>query len=188
MKKNSRLPRTLQFRVSVKDVEPEIWRKLRVSSEITLERLHAILQVLMGWKDNHLYAFVIGGKRYFPPSEHDMDTRKRNSIRTKLSNIFAKDVSMIVYEYDFGDRWEIELYKEPGIEVFQQKQPTECVEGSRHGPIEDSGGSREYMEKARIYGNPRHKRYREIRDFIGPKFDPEAFDLRHTNEMLKEFS
>jgi hypothetical protein len=42
------------------------------------------------------------------------------------------------------------------------------------------------MEKAKIYGNPRHKRYQEIREFIGPKFDPEAFDLEQTNEMLKE--
>jgi len=170
----------------VKDVTPEIWRKLLVSSDITLERLHSILQVLMGWRGNHLYAFVINGKRYFPPSEYDADIGKQNSIRTRLSNIFAKDVKVIGYEYDFGDRWEIELSNEPNNDGLQQEQSTECVEGSRHGPVEDSGGSREYMEKVRIYCNPKHKRYQEVRKFIGPVFDPDAFDLRQTNERLKE--
>jgi hypothetical protein len=175
----------LQFRLSVKDVKPEIWRKLLVSSDITLARLHTVLQVLMGWRDNHLYAFVIDEKRYSPPSELDEGRGMTNSIRTKLSNM-PKDGKVFTYEYDFGDGWEIELCNEPKNDNFQQKQLTECIEGSRHGPVEDSGGSRGYMEKAKIYGNPRHKRYQEIREFIGPKFDPEAFDLEQTNEMLKE--
>ena len=186
MKQNKAQSQILQFRLSVKDVKPEIWRKLLVSSDITLARLHTILQVLMGWRDNHLYAFVINEKRYSPPSEHDEDVGRKNSIRTKLSNIFATDAIVIKYEYDFGDGWEIELCCEPKSDSFQQNQSTECIEGSMHGPVEDSGGSRGYMEKARIYGNPRHKRYQEIREFIGPKFDPEAFDLKQTNEMLKE--
>jgi hypothetical protein len=184
MKQSKARSQTLQFRLSVKDVKPEISRKLLVSSDTTLARLHAILQVLMGWSDNHLYAFVINGKRYTPPSEHDIG--KQNSIRTKLSDIFAKDAIAIRYEYDFGDRWEIELCNEPKNADFQQRQPTECIEGFRHGPVEDSGGSREYMEKVKIYGNPRHKRYQEVREFIGPKFDPESFELRQINEMLKE--
>ena len=144
---------TLQFRLFVRDIKPEIWRKLLVPSDITLARLHAILQVLMGWRDNHLYAFVINEKRYSPPSEHDKG--KQNSIRTKLSEIFAKDMKEIRYEYDFGDRWEIELCIEPQTDGFKRKQPTECIEGSRHGPIEDSGGSREYMEKARNLQQPK---------------------------------
>ena len=119
-----------------------------MSSDITLARLHDILQVLMGWRDNHLYAFVINEKRYSPPSEHDIG--KQNSIGTKLSNILARDVKAIIYAYDFGDRWEIELCKEPRIDGFQQKQPTECIEGSRHGPVEDSGGSREYGESKNL--------------------------------------
>ncbi len=184
MKQNRARSQTLQLRLSVKDVKPEIWRKLLVPSDITLARLHAALQVLMGWNDNHLYAFVIGGKRYSPPSEHDIG--KQNSIGTRLSGIFANDIKAVTYEYDYGDRWEIELCKEPKHDGFQQKQPTECIEGLRHGPVEDSGGSREYMEKVKIYGNPRHKRYLEVREFIGPMFDPEAFDLKQTNARLKE--
>jgi hypothetical protein len=175
----------LQFRLSVKDVEPEIWRKILVSSDTTLAKLHSILQVLMGWSDNHLYAFVIDRKRYSPPTEYDDVVAKGNSVSTKLSTISAKDAKLITYEYDFGDCWEIQLCIEPGHDGFQRKQSAECIAGSRHGPIEDSGGSRGYMDKTKIYGNPQHKHHLEVRKLIGPNFDPEAFDLIQTNEMLK---
>jgi hypothetical protein len=185
--KHSKVPsRTLQFRLSVKDVKPEIWRKVLVSSDITLARLHSILQVLMGWRDNHLYAFVIDEKRYSSPTEDDDKVGRGNSIGTKLSSIFRGDGKAITYEYDFGDGWQIELLSEPKDSAFQQRQSAECIEGSRHGPVEDSGGSRGYMEIARIYGNPQHRRYLDVRELIGPGFDPEAFDLAHTNTMLKD--
>jgi hypothetical protein len=186
MKQRKVLPPTFQFRVAVKDVKPEIWRKLAVSSDITLERLHAVLQVLMGWRNLHLYAFVINSKRYSPPSEVD-DTGKSNSIQTKLSSLFAKKViEPFTYEYDFGDGWEIEVQNEPSLDHLHIDQPAECIEGSRHGPVEDSGGSRAYMEKAKIYNNPQHRRYLEVRKLIGPGFDPESFDLLQTNQMLRE--
>jgi hypothetical protein len=177
---------SLQFRVSVRDVRPEIWRKLLVSSDITLEKLHTVLQVLMGWRNHHLYAFVIDQKRYYPPNENYEDIGRNNSIQTKLSKVLRKTLSSITYEYDFGDGWVIELCSELKNDSLQQNQFAECIEGSRHGPAEDSGGSRGYMEKVKIYGNPQHKRHLEIRELIGPKFDPEAFDLLQTNETLKE--
>ena len=185
MNKSKVKSRTLQFRLSVKNVEPEIWRTILVPSETTLARLHSILQVLMGWNDNHLYAFVIDKRRYSPPTEFDDEVAKGNSIKTKLSAISAKDAKLITYEYDFGDSWEIQLCSEPRQDGPQGKHSAECIEGSRHGPVEDSGGARGYMEKTRIYGNPHHKHHLEVRKLIGPNFDPEAFDLTQTNDMLK---
>jgi hypothetical protein len=187
MKQKKEKSTLLQFRLSVKDVQPEIWRKLLVSSDVTLEKLHHVLQVLMGWHGRHLYAFVINEKRYSSPIEDD-GTRHDNLIRTKLSSIFTADTKVITYEYDFRDRWEIELQYEPKEAGLRKTQLAECIEGSRHGPVEDSGGCRDYMEKSRIYANPQHKRHDEVRNWIGPKFDPEAFDIRQTNEKLKKIS
>ena len=128
LKQANSFPPILQFRLSVKDVKPEIWRKLLVSSDTTLERLHAILQVLMGWGDKHLYAFVINEKRYSPPNENDDDIGKHNSIKAKLSGLFTKKTEAITYEYDFGDGWQIDLFREPLSEEYQQKQTAECFE------------------------------------------------------------
>ena len=185
MKQRKGQTKRLLFRLSVKDVVPEIWRKFHTSSEITLAQLHSIVQVLMGWGDRHLYAFVIGAKRYSSPSDVDDDMENRNSIRTKLSKILGKGMNAIFYEYDFGDGWQINLVSEPIADGIHPNRFAECIEGSRRGPVEDSGGSRGYMEKSLIYRNPNHKRYRDIRELIGPDFDPEAFDLARTNTMLK---
>ena len=90
------------------------------------------------------------------------------------------------YEYDFGDGWQIDLILETLSEGYQQKQTIECLEGSRHGLAEDTGGSRGYMEKSKIYENPQRRRYFEIRKLIGPNFDPEAFNLTQINAKLRE--
>lgn len=185
MKKAKSLPSVLQLRLSVKNVKPEIWRKVLVSSDITLERLHTILQVLMGWRNAHLYAFVISKRRYSPRNEVD-DIGEKNSLKTKLSTVLTTSIEPFTYEYDFGDGWEIEVSNESKPDDFQQNQPAECIEGCRHGPVEDSGGTRGYMEKARIYNNPQHRRYLEIQKLLGPGFDPERFDLIQTNEILRE--
>jgi hypothetical protein len=185
MKRHKTPSSTLQFRLSVTGVKPEIWRLLLVSSDTTLAQLHIILQILMGWQARHLYAFVIDGKRYSPPHEDDGNVGKSNLIGTRLSSVLKDSATTITYEYDFGDRWEIELHMAPMPDQVDRKQSAECIEGCRHGPAEDSGGSRGYMEKIQIFSNPEHKRYQQIREKMGPDFNPEAFDLLETNELLK---
>ena len=113
MKPSSVLPKSILFRLSVKDVVPEIWRRLLVSSDITLAGLHSALQVLMGWGDRHLYAFMVDANRYASPSDSDETLENRNMIRTKLSSLVGSDSIGIIYEYDFGDRWQIALGIEP---------------------------------------------------------------------------
>jgi hypothetical protein len=139
----------------------------------------------MGWQNHHLYAFVIDGKRYAPRNADDGDMGKGNLIGTKLSSLFKRAAMDMTYEYDFGDRWEIELHVEASKGTISQDVSAECIEGCRHGPVEDSGGSRGYMEKIKIFRNPQHKSYQQVREWMGPKFDPEAFSLVETNELLK---
>lgn len=50
-----------QFKVTLKDVHPPVWRRFQVASDITLYRLHLVLQAVMGWWNYHLYQFIIRG-------------------------------------------------------------------------------------------------------------------------------
>ncbi|MDP9314304.1 MAG: plasmid pRiA4b ORF-3 family protein [Chloroflexota bacterium] len=55
------LPPTIhQLKVSLRDSKPPIWRRVQVPSDMTLSKLHNILQVVMGWTDSHLHQFIIG--------------------------------------------------------------------------------------------------------------------------------
>jgi len=51
------------LKIYLLDIEPEIWRLFVVPARITLDRLHDVIQVVMGWKDYHLQARKGGAKK-----------------------------------------------------------------------------------------------------------------------------
>jgi len=53
-----------QLKVTLRDTDPAIWRRLLVPGEISFRDFHQVLQVAMGWENDHLYEFKVG-KRYF---------------------------------------------------------------------------------------------------------------------------
>lgn len=46
-----------QLRATLDEIEPPIWRRLHVRSDVTLAQLHEAIQVAMGWENYHLHAF-----------------------------------------------------------------------------------------------------------------------------------
>jgi hypothetical protein len=56
---------TLQLKVSLLDVSPEIWRRALVPGSITLPKFDRTLQELMGWWNYHLHMFVINDQSYW---------------------------------------------------------------------------------------------------------------------------
>ena len=58
-------PIIYQLKVVLLDVSPMIWRRLMVAGDSTITDLHYILQITMGWSDDHLHRFRIHGKRWF---------------------------------------------------------------------------------------------------------------------------
>jgi Plasmid pRiA4b ORF-3-like protein len=53
-----------ELRIVVHRISPLIWRRILVHSDTTLVHLHAILQILFVWSDEHLHSFHIHGKEY----------------------------------------------------------------------------------------------------------------------------
>src|SRR5690349_5924275 len=68
-----------QLKITLKDIRPPDWRRLLVP-DCSLEELHEIIQVAMGWKDYHLYDFKVGGEHYTDPrgmADLDMEDASR---------------------------------------------------------------------------------------------------------------
>ena len=55
MKQNS----VFQFKATLQDIEPAIWRRIQVSEACTFWDLHVAIQDAMGWKDCHLHHFEV---------------------------------------------------------------------------------------------------------------------------------
>ncbi len=60
-----------QLKVSLRDIEPLIWRRIQVSEDTKLPRLHRVLQLLFNWEDYHLHEFIVGRRVYSVPEPDD---------------------------------------------------------------------------------------------------------------------
>ncbi len=52
------------LKIQLLDIEPVIWRRFVVPAGITMDRLHDVIQIVMGWTGSHLHEFTIGKKTY----------------------------------------------------------------------------------------------------------------------------
>jgi hypothetical protein len=100
--KTKRPSATYQIKVTLRDIRPPIWRRIQVRSDITLETLHKIIQIIMGWTDTHLHQFNVNETYYGVPDPRDTYEIK-NEKDVKLSRIVSGEGTKFVYEYDFGD-------------------------------------------------------------------------------------
>jgi hypothetical protein len=170
-----------QLKITLKGIKPPIWRRVLVPATATLNDLHAIVQVAMGWDDSHLHQFEIGKQRYSVRAGDEFDDGI-DETRTRLDEVIRPRMKF-VYEYDFGDDWIHEIIVEKKLDD-DERVGAFCTGGERACPPEDSGGIWGYEEKLEILADPKREDYQELLDWIGPEFDPEAFDVEVVNKQL----
>lgn len=172
-----------QLKITLRDVNPPVWRRVLAPSVLTLAQLHAVLQAAMGWEDCHLHEFHVGGLAIGAP-DSDAPRTLINEKKVRLLDVLDKVGAKGVYSYDFGDGWEHSIVvekiftPEPGVAY-----PV-CVAGKRCGPPEDSGGPFGYQSLLEALSDPKHREHKTMREWIGGDFDPEAFSLDDVNRRL----
>jgi Plasmid pRiA4b ORF-3-like protein len=57
-----------QLRIALQAIQPTVWRQIQVWEDITMGKLHEILQIVMDWEDYHLHEFRIGRRLYSVPT------------------------------------------------------------------------------------------------------------------------
>jgi hypothetical protein len=174
-----------QFKVTLKDSKPPIWRRIQVRSDTRLDQMHDILQVVMAWWDYHLHQFIIYDEYYGVPDDDYMDFEMHNEKLYKLHDFAAEEGFKCIYEYDFGDSWEHILELEKILPAEKDAQYPLCLKGKRARPPEDVGGIWGYVEFLEAVNDPEHEEHDEYLEWVGGEFDPEEFDLDEINEGLK---
>ena len=177
----------LELKLTLVGVKPPVWRQLLVTNQISLKRLHDMLQVVAGWDDRHLHEFVIDKQRYGPPAPHEV-VPVENEALFRLHSLPLKDDTTFSYVYDFGDHWEIDVKVERIRPLDSKEVSPRVLDGARSFPPEDSGGPGVYEDLLEALADPRHPEHEEYRDWVGESFDPEHFDLAETNELLGQFA
>lgn len=139
-----------QLRVRLREISPEIWRRLLVRSDSTIADLHYTLQIVMGWSDFHLHQFTIHGKRY-GISRIGGIWFTDDSKQIRLEDFRFRINERFLYEYDFRDLWQHEIRVEKKLPLDPKKIYPVCIGGSRLAPPEDCGGPWAFMALRQQY-------------------------------------
>ena len=180
------LQKIYQIKVTLTGSKPPIWRRLLVSSLITLSKLHKVLQIAMGWTDSHLHQFIAYGRFYGQP-DPDFDFEVLDESKVRLDSLLKKDKDSITYEYDFGDSWEHKIELEKVLPFDPKITLPVCIKGKRACPPEDVGGIWGYQSFLHAIRDPNHPEHEEYLEWIGEEFDPEYFNVDKINELLAEY-
>ncbi|MGH7282804.1 MAG: plasmid pRiA4b ORF-3 family protein [Polyangiaceae bacterium] len=165
------------LKVTLRHVQPPVWRRLRVPSSVTLADLHTIFQVALGWSGGHMHMFRIARDHYGVADREDPDTQ--NEKKMTLDDV-AKTTSRFVYAYDMGDGWEHDVV----IEKTEPSGDLTCLDGKRAVPPEDCGGPHGYENLLEALADPKHPEHASMKEWVGPYWKAEHFDIALVNKEL----
>jgi hypothetical protein len=126
-----------------------------------------------------LHGAVFGGVRYggvedFPDPLGDEDAFTVGDA--------AAVTHQFVYEYDFGDGWEHDVRIGQRLASVGSGTPR-CLDGARACPPEDCGGPHGYERLLAALADPADPERRELLEWLGGEFDPDAFDVAATDDL-----
>ncbi len=141
----------LLVRAELEDHHERVWRELELTSDLTLDLVHDVLQAAFGWEDRHLYRFSLAGGGFDLRSEWFLcpyDAAEGDDTGTPVEEVHLGEVlqergDVLHYIYDYGDGWQVRLtvHRE---ERLDDDDPTSlharCIAGEGSAPPEDSRG------------------------------------------------
>lgn len=169
-----------RFRITLRHIDPPIWRCIEVLDRVTLFDLHVAIQSAMGWRDSHLHVFRFRsiGDRIVEAGIPDEFTEKSRipGWAIEASTMFHGPGAQAEYEYDFGDGWVHDVV----LEAIAPREPKtkypRCLGGARACPPEDCGGPSGYENLLLVLGDAHDPEHQEMILWLGRRFAPEAFD------------
>ncbi len=142
--------RGFRVRLDLHGAKPPVWRRLELPGDLSLPRVHDVIQAAMGWTNSHLHRFRTGHDHRSPyfVTHFDIEKGEDGTLEddVRLDQLVAEGGDELWYEYDFGDGWDHKLVVE---EVLEAPPPTvRCTGGRMACPPEDCGGVGGYEELA----------------------------------------
>jgi hypothetical protein len=170
----------MQFKITLREIEPAIWRRIQIVSTVSFWDLHVAIQDAMGWRDSHLHSYFLED----PDSSEQIelgipvdpdDSGIKPDWDYRIAGFFHKPGDQALYVYDFGDYWQHTVELEKIEDAVKRKRYPICLDGARRCPPEDVGGTPGYMNFLEAISDPAHPEHGEMLEWIGGHFNPEAF-------------
>lgn len=185
------------LKITLKHTQPSIWRELLVPSEIRLDRLHQVIQIVMGWQNCHMHEFNNGqrgpGEERFGPASKgpalfalpfDDDVPQRDEAKATLLDLAPAKGSKFVYWYDFGDDWIHDIAVKSVGEPRPDAATIICLKAAGACPPDDCGGIFGYENLLQVLSDPQHEDFVDLSEWIGGDWDAEHYDIVAVNRAL----
>lgn len=172
------------LKITLRGTPNLVWRRFVVPSFTTLNRLHDVIQTVMGWKNVRSHAFYLRKQGYFPTAQQGNDGYPEEMFT--LDDIVFRSGGKLKYVYDLEkDCWTHDIAVESTRYLNPAwPYPIYCLEGVRACPPETCGGSADFVELLHILGDPKQAGHAEMKKQYS-SFRPDHFDLAKVNKVFK---
>jgi hypothetical protein len=111
---------------------PRVWRRVRVPADLTLAKLHRVIQVVMHWDDVHPHVFDVDGREYGPePDEEEISLHWAGDDRDlTIAKAINRD-PRFEYTYDFRSEKRVDI--SVAAEHTGVRAQVECLDGEGDG-------------------------------------------------------
>jgi hypothetical protein len=172
-----------QFKITVRNVQPAIWRELQIDPEMMMDELHYILQTTMLWNAEQMYEFQVKDKTIGEPEEGD-DTML-DAIEVAIEEVFTKVGDTALYLYDDGN-WQMDIELVKTLEKDPKAEYPLCIGGRRNSPPEIAEDPEGYATLLLAIADEANPDRAELFEIIGKDFDPEHFDAAEINAEFSD--
>ncbi len=186
--------RGFRVRLDLHGAKPPVWRRLELAGDLSLPRLHDVIQAAMGWTNSHLHRFRTGSDHRSPffVTSFDVEEGEDGTLEddVRVDQVLVEAGDELWYEYDFGDGWDHKVVVEEVLEEAPARP--RCTGGRMACPPEDCGGIGGYEELAAWvrsghddtllpagFSSAAH-----AHDWLPLDWRPDQFDVEETNAAL----
>ncbi|MED3662158.1 SEC-C metal-binding domain-containing protein [Ureibacillus sp. FSL K6-8385] len=179
------------LKLSFKGIQPEVWRRVIIPAGATFNRLHETIQYVTNFKSYlepyHSFCFpledaiITNSEELIGQKEVDGKKVKRPT-RIKIDQ-YIEETGEMIYQYDFGDQWEIAITLEDTVDDYYFGYPT-LLDGGGMAPPEDVGGPAGYMKFLEIIHDPTHPQYTSSREWA-ESMGYKPLNMDQINALLK---
>ena len=174
----------VSLKVTLDDVEPPVVRRIEVPLGLRLDRLHAVLQVSVGWTNSHLWEFRARDVGWGIPNPGWGEGPHDASKATLLAVLEDTGVKTLTYLYDFGDGWEHTIKVERIEAAVPGQLYPRLIEATGRCPPEDIGGPPGYAEFLEDIADPGHERHDELIEWYDADFDPNTVNAEAIEQQI----
>lgn len=137
-----------QIKLTLRGTDSPVWRRILVPESYSFYDLHVAIEDVMGWEDYHLHHFQSRSDAqrgdleaaalhiecpWFDP--YDMNDDWLVTTEVPIKKLLKEPSDQVIYRYDYGDGWEIDITLEAVLPKDKSKNYPICVEGELAAPL-----------------------------------------------------